>query len=310
MASAQDTPPTFIEPTKRITNPQELAAFHKSPTYKAIFGFIQHLGEIAHGKSNSCPCHISPATEGIIAILEELGTVWTKEIPPIPQPMRYGNKAYRIWHKRLLENITQLHDRILPENLKGGVASVELGPYLLDAFGNSTRLDYGTGHELHFVAWTYCLRSIGVLTSEDELAIVTKIFPAYLNTARGLQRAYGLEPAGSHGVWSLDDYQFIPFIWGAAQLVDNPTIPPLDGIKRNVAAQYADEFMYLGCINFIFTMKKGPFHEHSRDLYNISAAASWAKIYQGMLRKFADDVLSKVPIMQHFLFGSILPFKV
>jgi len=104
---------------------------------------------------------------------------------------------------------------------------------------------------------------------------------------------YTLEPAGSHGVWGLDDHFFVPYIFGSAQLapaITNAAQVPLEGSRPNtpnpgdVAKATAVERergtnMYFGAIGFIFDVKKGPFWEHSPVLYDISGVqAGWAKI--------------------------------
>ena len=81
-------------------------------------------------------------------LLESLSN-WIDEIPPIKQSMRYGNKAYRTWHSRLVHEAPSLCQGLLSQDKAG--AEIELAPYLCDSFGNPTRIDYGTGHETCFV---------------------------------------------------------------------------------------------------------------------------------------------------------------
>lgn len=56
-------------------------------------------------------------------------------------------------------------------------AAPEIMAYLVDGFGNSTRIDYGTGHEISFLMFLCCLFKIGVFNDDDKLAVGSKVFP-------------------------------------------------------------------------------------------------------------------------------------
>lgn len=115
-----------------------------------------------------------------------------------------------------------------------------------------------------------------------------------------------MEPAGSHGVWSLDDYQFIPFIFGSAQLAYHSPIDPVAFVENETIDKYKSDYMFISCIDYIRQVKTGNFAEHSNQLWSISAVPHWSKICTGLIKMYQKEVLSKYPCVQHVLFGSIL----
>jgi serine/threonine-protein phosphatase 2A activator len=64
----------------------------------------------------------------------------------------------------------------------------------------------------------FCLTKLNYIKPSKFESAVRDIFYEYIRFIREVQMLYNLEPAGSHGVWGLDDYHFIPFLLGAAEL--------------------------------------------------------------------------------------------
>ena len=261
----------------------------------------------------------------------------------------------------------------------------ELRAYLHDSFGHPIRIDYGTGHESSFVVFLLALCKIGCFVSRSANPTETNersksmpspfvigrasisLFHTYLNVTRGLQRDYMLEPAGSHGVWGLDDYHCIPFFIGSCQLVAreqwqqhrlhaqnnknsnvvneskvkkqesdgdvaplNPYLPekalpdpktpvsmsthndnmeqwdPSTIHNRQALETHRQTYLYFGCIHFIQQIKPNvPFFESSPMLNDISSLGNWTKVSSGLLRLYEGEVLDKLPVVQHFVFGKI-----
>ncbi|XP_023247903.1 serine/threonine-protein phosphatase 2A activator [Copidosoma floridanum] len=296
----------FVEPKKAVKSPNDMAAWHKSEAYFEYFGFVMAINNAVKGKATDPNCPCSETATKIVDMLDKYDK-WIDEIPPTEQPQRFGNKSFREWHERLHSAAADELKKILPENLYKAIP--EIVHYLLESFGNATRIDYGTGHEMAFIMFLCCMFKISALEMSDKTAIGTKIFSRYLEVVRKLQLTYRMEPAGSHGVWSLDDYQFVPFIWGSSQLCGHPRIEPVHFVDHGIVEANSKKYMFLGCIEFISKVKTGPFAEHSNQLWNVSAVASWSKVNKGLIEMYKAEVLAKFPVIQHVLFGSLLSIK-
>lgn len=320
-------PHTFIKPLKKINEGHDVPTFLVSKAYSDIVSFLLQLNRAMFpcsiSNSNTEPrisqvwelgsserLYVSRDVESLIALLDRLNSI-IDEVPPDPGPRRFGNVSFRRWYEVVESQIAGMLPSYLAPNVisfphASEVSAIdELRSYFLGSFGSAQRLDYGSGHELSFLAFLGCIWKLGgfrhpsspsseeIPAGNEERAIVLHVISTYLRLIRRLIKTYTLEPAGSHGVWGLDDHSFIPYIFGSAQY--GPLIPPNDptptegsrdeapdpgDIAKTAAVnRERDKNMYFGAIGFIHDVKKGPFWEHSPMLYDISGVrAGWGKI--------------------------------
>ena len=323
---------TFIKPVKKINEGHDVPVFLTSKAYgdimifllqlnRAMFPSYVHESESDQKKDlhtwdlGSTEVIFSETVLRLRLLLEVLSRI-IDEVPPDTGPRRFGNASFRKWYQIVEEQSTDLLSQYLPDPILEYASQrsadvspqAEMSSYFLGSFGSAQRLDYGSGHELSFLAFLGCIWKLGGFNNSDsgneEMGIVLGIIDPYLNLIRRLIKTYTLEPAGSHGVWGLDDHSFIPYILGSAQY-GPPISPedqtptegsregapnPADVAKKLAVDRERNRNLYFGAIGFIYDVKKGPFWEHSPMLYDISGIqAGWGKI----------NKVSPVPISPH-----------
>ncbi|EJD01820.1 Phosphotyrosyl phosphatase activator [Fomitiporia mediterranea MF3/22] len=296
---------SYAPPRKCILSKEQLDAFQNSNTYQEIISYIETLNDAVVDVKLTDECGESEGITAVLGVLDEVEKL-ARDTPPIDNSgSRFGNPAFRTFYDKLAEVSPSLHEKIpgLPSD-----AAPEVSVYFNEAWGNRTRIDYGSGMELNFLCWLICLERLNVFSETDHRAIVIRVFWRYIGVMRVLQSSYWLEPAGSHGVWGLDDYHFLPFLFGSAQLKGHKYLRPKSIHDNEVVDEYAKDYMYLACIKFINSIKTASLRWHSPMLDDISGVKTWEKVNSGMLKMYRAEVLGKLPVMQHFLFGSILPY--
>lgn len=172
---------TFTKPVKRIHEGPDVSRFLTSLAYRDIGIFVLQLNHavIPRHQSDTPVPRMFPLTkkDSSTPSIKALQTLLLKidaliaEAPPDPGPRRFGNVSFRKWSSMLEEQLTGLLGQgNIGEALQAGGpdAMEEVGSYLLGGFGSSQRLDYGTGHELSFLAFLGCLWKLGYFQDGEQ----------------------------------------------------------------------------------------------------------------------------------------------
>lgn len=200
-------PHIFITPAKKINEGHDVSAFLISKAYRDIMTFVLQLNAsifpryiIDNGSTpsktqvwelGSPDMGFSKPIVQLRQLLSSLNGI-IDEVPPDKGPRRFGNVSFRKWFQTVEGRLSDLLKDCLPSEVLSFSTATELSAkdeleaYLLGSFGSPQRLDYGTGHELSFLAFMGSIWKLGGFEStasgNEERAIVLGVIEPYVKT--------------------------------------------------------------------------------------------------------------------------------
>lgn len=179
---------TFLKPVKAINSSGDVTLFLSTHAYDDITTFILQLNSamfprrtddgpngVQQWELGNPAAKYSSTVTSLKRLLDKLEDC-IHEAPPDTGPRRFGNVSFRKWYQLVSTRISGLLDEHLPPALLSSghragssalTAKDELQPYLMNSFGSDQRLDYGTGHELSFLAFLGGIWKLGGFDISD-----------------------------------------------------------------------------------------------------------------------------------------------
>ncbi|KAI4291678.1 serine/threonine-protein phosphatase 2A activator [Pancytospora philotis] len=241
---------------------EERRDFTKTAAYALITEFIFKIDNSIKTEAQQQPHD---------PFIKRLGEI-VEGTPLSEKPSRFANEAMR----SVIEQVQELARNT------DGTSSRDEARYLSESFGNSIRMDYGTGHELNFLCYLYVRHRRGLLAINEVFAVLTE----YFRTIRAYIKKFNIEAAGARGCWSVDDYQLLPFLFGSSENFDTPL--RIEDCGHGVFYE-------------AWAGKDG------RGMLAKVCELGWPEINVGMLRMYDKEVLGKFVVTQHFIYSEYLP---
>lgn len=291
---------------KKIKCIMDIEKIQKENIFSDFISFLEKLNENSKDILYSQQGKGNKVTETIMSLLETC-FLCIEENVINENKNRYGNPKFRIWLAKIKKISFNSISKLISSKNKKEVVE-ETADYFYNSFGSSERLDYGTGHETNFLLFLFSIYQLGYIQDKYLSFLVMSVFRTYLKLVRKIQVVYLLEPAGSHGVWGLDDFQFLPYYFGSSQLISHTYIKPKDIHQDSYCSYFAEENMFFEAVMFVKKTKTGSLFLNAPMLCDIVSVKTWEKINNGFMKMYLVEVLGKYSVMQHFLFGILIPF--
>jgi serine/threonine-protein phosphatase 2A activator len=170
----------FILPRKCIHDGNDVSFWLSSKAYRDIMKFLLQLNlsmfpqkssgldvEIQHWTLSAENVEFSRPVLELKELMGELEKI-IEEAPPDTGPRRFGNVSFRKWYQIVESRADALLMKHLPLQVVNFPTTAdvvtpldELKEYFMASFGSAPRLDYGSGHELSFLAFIGCIWKLG-----------------------------------------------------------------------------------------------------------------------------------------------------